>query len=381
MIKKSLKVSIPFILSVVFFFNANTCLGQIDYGFSWYLIKDDNSFKSRNEYNELINTASLYVAKSFSMKNKYFQALYSADMSNFNKYSGQNNYSHNFGVFSRIIADNYKFDIGGTVRLRRNDEQYILYNNDKYNFYFRMDYEPDLKSGYSAGLTYSRDIFREFEDLNNYAYRFFGKYQKFFQNRISLSGEIGLGVKNYMNQSVYNYWGAGRKNKFTEDPVVARQLSGSVNLGKSISDKTGISAKFGASIFIGDAIEAFSDGIYYYTENDLYDDPYSFEDRFVALTLTRQFSVGFQGKIGSEYHLKDYSGTPAITEHGDLAGYMREDTRNEYFFQVSKKFKPAIKFPGTLDVYFRFLIRQNFSNDPYYKFTDHLGVIGFKIGK
>ena len=88
----------------------------------------------------------------------------------------------------------------------------------------------------------------------------------------------------------------------------------------------------GGQLFIGDPIKSFSEGIYYYTKNDLYDDPYLYQDRYISLQLTKQFAIGFQGKIGSKYQLKDYAGTPALEENGELTGETREDKRNEYFY-------------------------------------------------
>ena len=39
---------------------------QVGISFSWFLIKDDNVFKSRSEYSEMINTASLLISKGYS---------------------------------------------------------------------------------------------------------------------------------------------------------------------------------------------------------------------------------------------------------------------------------------------------------------------------
>ncbi|MFC1728925.1 hypothetical protein ACFL6I_01195 [candidate division KSB1 bacterium] len=358
---------------------------QTNYSFSSYLIRDDNSFKSRTEYSELIHTASLSIMRTFSAAGATLQTYYGADLSSFNRYSDQQNYSHLFGIIGRYHSGNFNTDFGISYRLRRNDAQYIYYNTNSFSLFTIMNFEPDLQKIYSFGINYSRGQFKEFEDLNNVTYRLFGKFQRFFQNRSSISGELGLGVKNYVNQTVLNYFGNQGTfmimPRFKEEPVDVVQLSVSANMGKSLTDNTGINITSGATRFVGEAIEAFSNGVYYYTENDLYDDPYSYEDGYATLNLTRQFGVGFQGKIGAEYHDKDYAGTPALTLEGELAGVNRKDTRVEYYFNISKNFPTAWSFPGSINVFFRFLMRQNTSNDPYFDFDDHLGILGFTLSK
>jgi hypothetical protein len=90
--------------------------------------------------------------------------------------------------------------------------------------------------------------------------------------------------------------------------------------------------------------------------------------------------VGFQGKIGLIFQKKDYSGTPALDENGGLIGETRKDTRRTYSFSLSKKFNTGWKFPATINLNGNFMIRDNPSNDPYFDFTDHVGLIGFSFG-
>lgn len=121
-----------------------------------------------------------------------------------------------------------------------------------------------------------------------------GRFQRFFQSKISITGEVGFGIKTYVNQSVIQYFGMGfGPRSFTrdrEDPVRATIFSLSAIIEKSITSDLGVSLGLGGQWFIGNPIMAYSNGIYYYTENDLYDDPYhDYEDHIGLL----DFSVGF----------------------------------------------------------------------------------------
>jgi len=191
-------------------------------------------------------------------------------------------------------------------------------------------------------------------------------------------------VKNYINQTVVQYFGSwllpSRLARYREDPVKAALFSTSVNVAKSLLPGLGLSMMVGGQWFVGDPITAYSNGIYYYTENDLYDDPYSYQGIYTALQLTKQFDIGFQAKAGFRYQNKDYAGTPALDENGYLLGETRFDKRYEYFLYVTKKFQTGLKFPSSFDVFINLMYRQNPSNDPYYDFQDHIGLLGFSVG-
>jgi len=363
----------------------NGLKAQTNFLFSWYLINDNNTFKNKNQYSELINTATFFAGKSQKVKSFKLQGFYNAHMSVFNEYPDLKNHSHKLGITGRFEKNNYVVNIGANAQLRRNNAQYIYYNTDLYNLYLNLRYEPDITKNYSFGLTMVQNNFNEFSDINNFTYRFYGRYQQFFKNRLSLLSEAGIGVKNYPNQTLILDYGYGEEffqvYRISEEPVTALIFSVFANIGKSLTDNTGMNATIGGQKFIGDPIECFINGIYYFTENDLYDDPYSYENMYISLNLTRQFTVGFQGKMGMQYNKKNYRGTPALNVEGDFLGTTRQDTRKEYYFLLSKKFETEWKFPKSIELFFRFLIRDNISNDPYYEFTDHLGILGLSIRK
>lgn len=371
------KIYIPIIFLTLLLFSIPV-YGQMDFAFTWYLIRDDNAFKNRNLYDELINTLSLSTGRTFSTNRSFFRIYYNGDYSTFSNYKDRRNNSHQIGTaVSRLISDKVIVNIGANGRIRRNNAQYIYYNVDTYNFYANFRYEPDYTKIFTGGVVLAKSNFKEFSDINNNEYRIFARYQQFFQNRFSFTGEIGFRNKNYVNQTKLDYFGFMR---FFEESIRATFFSTNVNLGKSLTNKTGMNLGLGGRLFIGKPIEIFTDnGIYYYTENDLYDDPYGYENYFVNFNLTRQFMIGFQGKIGAEYQKKDYKGTPALSMDGELLGYYRKDTRADYYFSLGKTFKTGWSFPSAVDGFFRFLIRDNASNDPYFDYFDHLALVGLTI--
>jgi len=380
-----MRFSIRFlIVFIIFVFTTINLSAQTNILFTTYLIRDDNAFKNRNEYREWINNSTLHLGKAFTGENYQLQGYYSIDLLRFTNNNDLNNYSHKFGLSGSRNYGDYSVNVNAYARLHKYQEQYIYYQLNRYNLNANVQFTPNLQNIYRLSLTINKDQYKEFTDLDNFTYRIFGRYQHFFRSKLSVSVNAGLGNKNYVNQSVIQYFGTGTgrfvSSRYREDPVRATMLSLSVNVGKSITTNTGISFGVGGQSFLGEPIMAYSEGIYYYTENDLYDDPYSYSDRYISFQLTRQFAVNFQGRIGIKYQDKNYKGTPALDEIGDLTGETREDTRSEYFFMLLKKFNTNWQFPGALSLFFSFIYRNNPSNDPYYDFEDHIGLLGFSIG-
>jgi hypothetical protein len=356
---------------------------QTDIHLMSFMVRDDNAFKNREAYDEWINNSSIYIGHRFAGKTIQLQGYYSADVLNYANNTDLNNYANQFGVTSHFYFDDYMLHIGAYVKLHNYKEQYIYYEVDRYYINCNLQYDPDLANFYSFGLAINKDKYKEFQDLDNLSYRLYGKYQHFFQSKLSITAEAGLGVKNYINQSEIQFFGPGNARnpfaRYREDPVKAAQFSLSFNVGKSITPRTGMNLGLGGRWFIGDPIMAYSDGIYYYTENDLYDDPYSFQNSYVSLQITRQFAVGFQGKLGVKFQKKDYAGTPALDENGDLTGETRQDTRDEYFIMITKKFVTGWSVAESFDLFINLMYRNNPSNDPYYKFEDHIVLMGFAV--
>ena len=363
------------------FLAAHGLEAQTSVNYTSYLIKDDNAFKNKEAYDEWINNSQLLLGHRYKNDTYQIQGYYSIKLLQYANNSDLSNYAHKVGfsgVFDTIFENrNYSLDVRASARFNKYQERYIYYNVNGYTVNASILYNPSLDRNYSFGVALTKNQYEEFSELNNNAFRIFGKYQRFFQSRTSITGEIGLGSKKYENQSIIEYYGYYR---YTEEPVMTSLISLSGGIGQSITSSFGINLGFGIRRYLLDPIASLSEGIYYYTENDLYDDPYSYQDRYLSLQLTKQFGIGFQGKIGSRFQYKDYAGTPALDENAELIGETREDTRREYFLMVSKKFKTKWHFPKYIDVFVNYMYRSNPSNDPYFNFEDNVALMGFSVG-
>lgn len=367
------------IISILFL--GATVSAQTSALFTTYLIRDNNAFQSREAYDEWINNSSLQLGHQLSGNDYRIAGYYSAELYSYATTSELNSLGHKFGLNGSRYVDDYTFNVNAYARLRNYNEPYTYYNVNRYDVHANMQYTPTLFDVYYAGVQFNKDKYGEFSDLDNLAYKIYGKYQHFFQNKISVTGYAAFGVKNYVNQSVMQYFGVGPMVvRYREDPVKATLFSTYINIGKSLMPDLGLSVMLGGQWFVGDPIQAYSQGIYYYTENDLYDDPYSYQGGYINVQLTKQFAVGFQARAGVKFQNKDYAGTPALDANGRLVGDTRLDKRNEYFLYVTKSFQTGLKLPSTIDFFFNVMYRENPSNDPYYEYQDTVGLLGFSVG-
>jgi hypothetical protein len=369
---------------VIMFVLIEYAMAQTSLNMTTYLIRDDNAFKTRYAYTEWINTSNLYIEQRLATSGFQFQGYYSPDVMLFSKRNTLNNYSHQFGTAGSWTKNAYSIRMNINSKLRHYQDDLDYYNVNALSFSGQMEYRKKLTTIYSLNVSARKDRYLAFSDLDNVTYRYSGRFQHFFQTRTSLTAETGLGVKDYVNQTRVQYYGMGFGPfdgvRYREDPVQATMYFASMTLGQSLRSRTGISLGIGGQWFLGDPIMTYTGGIYYYTENDLYDDPFSYRNQYISLDLTRQFDVSFQGKIGFKIQDKYYQGTPALDQYGFLLGGMRKDVRKEFYIMTSKSFSTGWAIPRTVTLFFNYTFRDNASNDPYFKYQDHVGLVGFSFG-
>ncbi len=354
----------------------NMALAQTHLTFSNFLINDGNAYNNRTNYQENIHQSSVQLNHQWTFSDIVFTPYYEINVMRYSKNSDLNNLSHNIGLRSRYISDKNTLSLILAARLFDYKDPFVYYEVNRYSGTLRYEYDPDLFQHLEMSLLIQKDHYNEFDLLDNTVFEWKTAYQHFFPNRLGVTVRGHLGKKNYVNQKVVQFYGyvPGRfyTARYREDPVETVQLSGSINVAKSLLSYTGMNVMLGGQWFIGDPIKAYLDGMYYFTQNDLYDDPYAYQGYFWAVQLTQQFGVGFQAKAGYKWMRKDYAGTPALDEVGELTGETRLDTRREFSFLLTKRWLTQWTWLSSLDLYLTYFYRENPSNDPYYDFKDNI---------
>ena len=132
-------------LLLIIIFLASPLYAQSDFSFTYYIIRDDNSFRSRNLYNEWINTFSFYTGYTFTGNSSLLRLYYNGDYSTFTNYKDRQNNAHIFGIAGiPFKSKDITINLGASANIRRNKGDYTYYDVNSYSFYANFRYEPEL---------------------------------------------------------------------------------------------------------------------------------------------------------------------------------------------------------------------------------------------
>jgi len=111
----------------------------------------------------------------------------------------------------------------------------------------------------------------------------------------------------------------------------------------------------------------------YSSEDDLFDDPYSYGGHEIGAALTQLLPWQITAKLGYDYLLKNYD-YEALDLSGEplASGDMRKDTRNIFWLSLTKKMLFIRRMQVSFDLYFL----ENDSNDPYFNYDNTVFTFG-----
>jgi hypothetical protein len=155
-----------------------------------------------------------------------------------------------------------------------------------------------------------------------------------------------------------------------EEPSTS-QLSAWINVGQGITETTGLSLRLLQRWNLTDRGRAFIGGaIDFIGEEELFDDPYSYESSEATLTLTQLLGWGMKMKMGGYYLLKTY-GYPASLDYSDPAAASRNDDRMGGWLTLEKSLAGSWLLFDGLDLTVSYIYLRNQSNTAYYDYSSN----------
>ncbi|MFZ1731779.1 MAG: hypothetical protein WBQ23_15885 [Bacteroidota bacterium] len=149
------------------------------------------------------------------------------------------------------------------------------------------------------------------------------------------------------------------------------QLSAWVNVGQGITDGTGISLRYLQRWNLTDRGRAFVGGaVDFIGEEELFDDPYSYESNEATLTLTQVLPWTMKLKVGGYFIHKTYS-YPSTLDYTDPAVPTRADDRMGGWLTVSKSIAGDWLFFNGLNLSLGYVYLRNQSNTSYYDYSSN----------
>lgn len=160
-----------------------------------------------------------------------------------------------------------------------------------------------------------------------------------------------------------------------EEPSTS-QLSTWINVGQSIGERTGLSIRLRqrwnltsrGRTFVGGAIDFIG-------EEELFDDPYSYESTELTLMLTQILPWNMTLRAGGLYFLKNYD-SPSDLDSPDSSTPLREDSRSGGWVSVVRNFGGNWLLFSGLRISLNYTFLNNDSNVDYYTYNSHAVGLG-----
>lgn len=160
-----------------------------------------------------------------------------------------------------------------------------------------------------------------------------------------------------------------------EEPSTS-QLSTWINIGQGITESTGLSVRFLQRWNLTDRGRAFIGGaVDFIGEEELFDDPYSYESSEGTLTITQVLPWSMKLKTGAYYLHKTY-GYPASLDDSDPTAPSRTDDRMGGWLTLSKSLTGNWLLFDGLELTLGYVYLRNQSNTTYYDFSSNAVTIG-----
>lgn len=160
-----------------------------------------------------------------------------------------------------------------------------------------------------------------------------------------------------------------------EEPSTS-QLRAWINIGQSLGATTGLSIRFLQRWNLTDRGRAFVGGaVDFIGEEELFDDPYSYESSEITLKLTRMMNWGMQLQMGVFYLAKRYD-YPSTLDYTDPSVPSREDDRSGVWMRLEKRFGGDWLLFSNLRLSLGYVYMRNQSNTSYYDYASNAVSLG-----
>ncbi len=375
----------PIILILVL---AQWAFGQFDTKVEFNSYFDDNLFRSPQPVSDLLNNAGLKLDYRFNDSD--LKLYYTGNFFFYRDYSERNFVLQSLGLnaFHAFGKDEqHGFYYGADLALRINGQQYDYYNyNQLYayaNFNFDLNY-LFLKAGYN----FRYRGYTNLTDLTNYRHYLFAQVNKSFPSKTTLILEADLGNKSFAGSALSpapvpesgDMWGHGHGRRWQETPLPSQLSVPSMThvvllarIAQSLHPKVGIYVQYRKQISLTTQTDYINSSGYYQDE-ELFDDPFSYESDGLSSQLTWVLPWRAKLQIGAGALNKNYVSEQAFVSQSDTVGLggLRKDTNHNFFVLFKKTFYFNKRFMEALEFNLNYNYIYNKSNSYWYDYTNSI---------
>ncbi len=325
---------------------------------------DDNLFRSPEPLSDVLSNIGIKL--DYQPENSELKFYYAGNFYFYKDYSERNfllqslglNAFHAFGKEER-----HGFYYGADFALRMNGQQYDYYDYSQLYAYANLNFDLDFMF-FKTGYNFRYRSYSNLPDLTNYRHYIFAQVNKSFATKTTLIFETDLGHKSFTGKEISPLyygegWGMHGRGRHTDQTFLTSQLSVPSmthivllsRVAQSLHPKVGVYVQYRKQISLTKQTD-FINSTNYYQDEELYDDPFSYESDGGSGQLTWILPYKAKLQIGMGAMHKNYISEQAFTSAGDsvgLGGLRVDDYRNVYVslvktFYFKKRFLQAMEF-------------------------------------
>ena len=358
--------------------------GQFSKDLTVHTYNDDNLFRAPDSLKVQDMLSSVKLGLSYQDQETDTRFYNNTNLILYKNTSDRNFLINNTGFNKRIkIAENSNsnFNLGGNWSLRVNKTEYNYYNYSQLSGYSNFQLLTDIiliKGGYS----YRWRNYTNWPNLSNHLHNAHIQLNKSFPTRTTVIAETNFGNKSFTGQDSFSTIGtSGRgQGRWMDETVtntastISEQLSTSqikftIRVSQSLSEKAGIYLQYRKQISIDDetSYRNFDD---YYQDDELFDDPFTYESDSYSSQLTIMLPKSSKLLIGGSIASKNYIGEPAYSTAEDTVGIgeLRLDDQINYFIDLSKTFYIKKNWAKSIKFNLYYSHTNNESNSYWYNY-------------
>ena len=352
---------------------------------SWY---DDNLYRSPEKVEDIVTNFDLQLdlQQDKSGANLYLNGSYLL----YNTISARNFYINalGFNLIKSIDTDEvHTFYLGADWTFRLNNAEFNYYDYNQIYAYANLSFNLDwfyLRGGYS----YRYRNYANVPDLTNNQHYGFLQLNKSFETRTTIIMETDIGYKSFAGQNITTYdrtsTSGGKGHGQMSDSATTintitiaseiPSLSQAVlltRIAQSLHTKVGIYVQYRKQISLTDET-SYVNSDDYYQDEELFDDPFSYESETYSSQLTWMLPWQMKIKLGGAIIAKNYVSEIAYESIDDTTGLagIRSDDQNSYYFNFTKTFPFNKKWINALQFNFNYNYIRNESNSYWYNYEN-----------
>jgi hypothetical protein len=308
---------------------------------------DDNLYRSPVPTEDLLTSIDLNL--SYRLEDSNFRLFYNGNFFLYRDISDQSFSLNGIGLnyFSPLgDEDLHLFYLGLDGTLRINKEEFNYYDYSQLYAYTNLRFDLDflfLKVGYNFRY---RD-YSNIPELKNFRHYVFAQVNKSFLTRTTIILETDLGHKSFASQESYlsndsdgrghGYMAEGYITTFTSEIPSMSQVVFLARITQSLFQKMGLYIQYRTQMSLTDQA-SYINSDSYFKDEELFDDPFSYEGRGLSSQLTWLMPWAMKVQIGGSLISKNYISEQAYTSAEDTSGLggARADERSSLYIDFSK---------------------------------------------